>query len=385
MHEDFQDELNHRKQQGLFRQLQSVSSAAGRRIRIAGQEKIVFCSNNYLGLANHPSIIQAAKEGLDQWGVGAGASRLVSGNTDVHERVQARLAQLFRKEAALIFPSGYQANFSVLSTLAGEGDLIVMDKLVHASLIDGALASGAAVRSYRHNQFAKLQRLLEGGQFDNAIIVTDSLFSMDGDFADLKELVEIKKKYNALLLVDEAHAFGCVGRDGLGWAAESGVLDEIDIYTVTFSKALGAAGGVVICSQTVADYLINHARGFMYSTAIPAVICLAADVALDVISAEPERRQRLWENAAYLRQRFQELNLNLGETQSYIIPIILGSAEKAMAASRQLFDLNMLVPGIRPPTVPVDSSRLRISVMSEHSREDMDSLCQALKRTVTCE
>jgi len=376
--QNFQTELDELKRRGLFRQMRMVSSAAGRMVKIQGREKIVFCSNNYLGLANHQQIIQTVKTGLDRWGFGVGASRLLSGNTEIHERVQGRLAQLFRKEAALIFPSGYQANLSVLSTLTGQGDLIVMDKLVHASLIDGARASGAMVRTYPHKQTDKLQRLLAGGKFDKAIIVTDSLFSMDGDFADLKELVEIKKKYNALLLVDEAHAFGCVGPDGLGWAAETGVLDEVDIYIVTFSKALGGAGGAVVCSQTAADYLINRARGFIYSTAIPVVSCLAAEAALDVVAAETERRERLWENAKYLRRRFREMNLNLGATESYIIPIILGSAEKTMAVAQQLFNQGFLVPAIRTPTVPADSSRLRISVMSDHTKEDLKNLCGAL-------
>ena len=203
---------------------------------------------------------------------------------------------------------------------------------------------------------------------------------MDGDFADLKELIEIKQKYNALLLVDEAHAFGCVGPNGLGWAAETGVLDEVDIYIVTFSKALGGTGGAVVCSQTAADYLINRARGFIYSTAIPVVSCLAAEAALDVIAAETERRERVWENAQYLRRRLREMDLNLGATQSYIIPIILGTAEQAMAVSQQLFDQGLLVPAIRPPTVPATSSRLRISVMTDHTKEDLENLCGALKR-----
>jgi len=376
----FQGELDNLRRLGLFRQMRTVSAAGGRRVRIQGREKIVFGSNNYLGLARHARIIEAVKAGLDCWGFGAGGSRLVCGNTEVHEHLQKRLANLLRKEAALIFPSGYQANFSALSTLAGEGDLIVMDKLVHASLIDGACASGAMVRTYPHKQTGKLQRLLEIGNFDQAIIVTDSLFSMDGDFANLKELVEIKENYNALLLVDEAHAFGCVGPDGLGRAAETGVLEDVDIYIVTFSKALGGAGGAVVCSQTVADYLVNRARGFIYSTAIPAVSCLAAEAALDVVATESERQERLWENAQYLRHCFREMELNLGATESYIIPIILGSGEKAVAVSQQLFDQGFLVPAIRPPTVPPASSRLRISVMSEHTKEDLEKLCNALRR-----
>jgi len=373
-------ELDELRRLGLFRQMRTASAAAGRMVRIGGREKLVFCSNNYLGLATHRQIIQAVQAGLDRWGFGAGSSRLICGNTEIHERLQTRLAQLFHKESALIFPSGYQANTSVLSTLAEEGDLVVMDKLVHASLLDGARASGATVRTFPHKQTDKLQRLLAGGKFDKALIVTDSLFSMDGDFADLRELVAIKKNYDALLLVDEAHAFGCVGPEGLGWASESGVVEEVDMFIVTFSKALGGVGGAVVCSQVVADYLINRARGFIYSTSIPAVSCQAADAALDVVWSEPERRERLWENAEYLRGRFREMDLDLGGTESYIIPIILGSSEKAVAVSQQLFEQGLFVPAIRPPTVPPASSRLRVSVMNDHTDEDMDNLVHSLER-----
>jgi 8-amino-7-oxononanoate synthase len=375
-----QTELDELKRRGLYRAIQTVSSTAGRTVRIQDREKIVFCSNNYLGLANHPKIIESVQIGLATWGFGAGASQLISGHTEIHERLEDRLAALFHKEAALIFPSGYQANISVLGALAGKGDLIVMDKLVHASLIDGARGSGAAVRTYPHKQTDKLKRLLDEGKYDKAIIVSDSLFSMDGDFANLEELVEIKNKYGVLLLVDEAHAFGCVGPDGLGWAAESGVLDEVDITIITFSKALGGVGGGVVCSRTVADYLINRARGYIYSTAIPAVHCLAVETALDLEAAEPERRKQLWKNSEYLRKRLQENNFDVGLCRSYIIPILSGSAEKVVAISQQLFAQGLWVPGIRPPTVPPGASRLRISVTSEHTQEDLEQLIRGLQQ-----
>jgi len=375
-----QTELDELRRLGLYRTIQTASSAANRTVTIQGREKIVFGSNNYLGLASHPEILESIKLGLTTWGFGAGSSHLLSGHTEVHERLEDRLAALLHKEAALIFPSGYQANLSVLGALAGEGDLIVMDKLVHASLIDGARASGAAVRTYPHKQTDKLKRLLDEGKYDKAIIVTDSLFSMDGDFANLEELVEIKNKYGVLLLVDEAHAFGCAGPDGLGWAAETGVLDEVDIAIITFSKALGGAGGGVVCSRTVADYLINRARGFIYSTAIPAIHCLAVETALDLIAAEPERRKQLWENCEYLRKQLQENSFNVGLCRSYIVPILLGTPEKVMATSQQLFAQGLWVPGIRPPTVPPGASRLRISITSEHTQEDLEQLIRGLQQ-----
>ncbi|MBN1845332.1 MAG: aminotransferase class I/II-fold pyridoxal phosphate-dependent enzyme, partial [Sedimentisphaerales bacterium] len=248
----YERRINELKRRGLWRQLSTVESVAGRTAIIQGRETVVFGSNNYLGLANHPHIIEAIKQGLDAWGFGAGASRLLCGNTAAHERLQHRLAGLLHRPAALVFPSGYQTNIAVLSSLAGPGDLVILDKLSHASLIDGAGASGATVRTFGHRQPDRLRRLLDRGGFRNAIIVTDSLFSMDGDLADLAELVEIKRRYDALLLVDEAHAFGCLGPDGAGWAAALGLLDAIDVVVVTFSKALGGVGGAVACSRTVA-------------------------------------------------------------------------------------------------------------------------------------
>lgn len=358
--------------------MRTVGSAAGRTVQIEGARKLVFCSNNYLSLANHPDIIAAVKKGLDEWGFGPGASRLISGNTEVHEGLERRLARMFAKEACLIFPSGYATNLAVLSTLVGPGDLIAIDKLVHASLIDGAQASGADVRTWPHGQTEKLKRLLQRGQYKQAFVVTDSLFSMDGDRAPLPELVDIKRRYGAMLMVDEAHAFGCIGPEGKGCAAEAQVLHEVDIMVATFSKALGGAGGFVVCEQLIADYLINRARGFIYTTGIPAVNCLAAQAALDVIAAEPQRRERLLTNAAYLRGQLRQMKLDIGRSESYIVPVIIGPAAQAAAAAHQLWERGFMVPAIRPPTVAPASARLRISLMSEHRREDLDGLCEAL-------
>ena len=373
------EELEGLRGAGLWREMLVVESAVGARVMVNGHEKVVFCSNNYLGLANHEKVIEAVKKGVEEWGVGAGGSRLICGNTAIHERLEGRLAELLGKEASLIFPSGYAANGAILACLAGKGDLVVLDKLVHASLIDGARASGAKVRTWQHGQVGKLRRLLEKGGYKKVLVVSDSLFSMDGDFADLAELVEVKNEFGALLMVDEAHAFGCVGPDGAGVAAEQGVLGEVDVFVGTFSKALGSSGGFVVCSAAVRDYLVNKARGFIFTTALPVVNCLAAEAALEVAVEDEARRERLMRNGEYLRAKLAGMGLNIGDSMSYIVPVMVGDAERAVRVSEQLYEAGLWVPAIRPPTVGRGGSRLRISVMSEHGREDMDRLCEELK------
>lgn len=371
------------RQQGLYRQMVTLTAAAGVRLEIDGRARLNFCSNNYLGLANHPQVIAAVQRGAEQWGFGTGASRLISGNMAPHERLQQRLAKFLGKEAALIFPSGFMANYALLGALAEKGDLLVLDKLVHASIIDGARATEATVRTFAHRDVAKPARLLERGGYRRAFIVTDALFSMDGDKAPLAELVEIKKRFGATLVVDEAHAFGCVGPEGRGCAAEAAVLDEVDIYVATFSKALGGAGGFVAGDQALVDVLVNKARSFIYTTGIPAVHCLAAQAALAVIKAEPQRRQRLLKNGDTLRQCCREAGLNIGRSVSYIVPVIIGDAAQAVRVSEQLWEAGFMVPAIRPPTVAPNSSRLRISLMSEHTLEDIKALAKALRECVT--
>lgn len=371
-------QLEQLQKEGMYRQMTMMDSAPDRVAIVAGVRKLVFCSNNYLGLANHPRIIKAAKTALDKWGFGAGASRLICGHQAPHEQLQKRLAGLFDKQAALVMPSGYAVNTAVLNTLAQQGDLIAIDKLVHASIIDGATASPGQVRAWGHRQTDKLKRLLEKGDYKRVFIVTDSLFSMDGDIAYLEELAQLKRKYGAILIVDEAHAFGCIGPNGKGCAAQSGVLHDVDIIIGTLSKALGGAGGFVAGSQVLIDYLINKARPFIFTTAIPAVNCLAADAALDIIADEPTRRERLLANGQYFRTRCKAMSFDTGQSESFIVPIIIGGAQKAVIAASELLKHGFMVPAIRPPTVKRGTSRLRVSLMSEHSIEDIDSLCDAL-------
>ena len=379
----FSESLTKLRRQDLYRNMRVVASIPGRTVKVLGpagqpEEKLVFCSNNYLSLAGEPRIIESVQTGVKQWGFGSSGSRLICGNELPHEKLQTRLAKILGKDACLVFPSGYTANNAVLSTLPGESDLVAVDKLVHASIIDGVRAGLAQMRTYPHRNLDKLKRLLQRGGYQKAFIVTDTLFSMDGDKADLEELIELKARFEAVLMVDEAHAFGCLGSAGLGCAQESGLLDKVDIFMGTFSKALGGAGGFVAGSQVVIDYLVNSARGFIYTTGIPAVNCIAAEAALDIIVREPQRRERLKENGNYFRDQCRKMNLDIGASESYIVPIILGEAEKALRMADQLWQRGYMIPAIRPPTVAPTTSRLRISLMSEHTKEDIDGLCEAL-------
>jgi len=376
----YNERLRRLQEEGLYRQMRVLASGAGVRVTVDGQEKTVFCSNNYLGLAGHRQVTAAVKAGLDAWGFGSGASRLVCGTMEVHERLERHLAARWAKQRCLVFPTGFMANYALLSTLPEKGDLIILDKLAHASIIEGARASAATVRTFGHRQTEKLERLLDRGGFGRAYIVTDSLFSMDGDRARLAELAALKRRFDAVLIVDEAHAFGCIGPDGNGCAADQGVLDDVDILVATFSKALGGAGGFVAGSSEMIELLVNQARGFIYTTAIPPVHCLAAQAALEVLDAHPQRRERLLTNGDYFREQCDRLGLDTGLSESYIVPIILGSPQQATAASEQLWRHGLMIPAIRPPTVAPGASRLRISLTSDHTQKDINRLCQTLEK-----
>ncbi|PKL48441.1 MAG: 8-amino-7-oxononanoate synthase [Planctomycetes bacterium HGW-Planctomycetes-1] len=384
-------ELAELEQTDLFRAPVCIDSACDTVIRIANAEKTLFCSNNYLNLAGNPRIIAAAKEAMDKFGYGSAASRLISGTIKPHIELENALAEMFNKEAAIVFPSGYMTNLAVLQTIPQKGDLILLDKLDHASIIDAAKGSDAEFRTYHRTQFAfgetspvggfgRLEKFLSSEDFNRKFIVTESVFSMDGDFADLKKLVELKKKYNAYLIIDEAHAFGCMGKTGTGLAEELGLLNEIDIVIATLSKSAGCSGGFAAGAQCVIDYLVNKARPFIYTTA-PSVANSAAGLcAVEIIKNAQDKRKRLKENSDYLREKLKNLGLDTGASTSHIIPIIIGDNKKTLEISKKLFEKGFFVVAIRPPTVAPGTSRLRISVQSDHTKEQIDGLIDALRQ-----
>ncbi|MDP2933493.1 MAG: 8-amino-7-oxononanoate synthase, partial [bacterium] len=370
------------KQKDLLRVPVCIDSACDTVIRIGNAEKVLFCSNNYLNLASNPQIIAAAKEAMDKFGYGSAASRLISGTIAPHVELENKLAEMFGKQAALVFPSGYMTNLAVLQTIPQKGDLILLDKLDHASIIDAAKGSDARFRTYQRTQIDRIGKFLASKEYNRKFIVTESVFSMDGDFADLKKLVELKKKYNAYLIVDEAHAFGCMGESGAGLAQELGLLNEIDIVVATLSKSAGCSGGFVAADKCVIDYLINKARPFIYTTAPSIANSAAAICAVEIIKNAKDRRKRLKQNSDYLRDKLKSLGLNTGASTSHIIPVIIGDNKKTLEVSRQLFEKGFFVVAIRPPTVAPGTARLRISVQSGHTKEQIDSLCNCLSGIV---
>ena len=365
-----QDELARLASAGLLRTLRPLDSPAGPRVAREGRELWNFASNDYLGLASHPELAEAFIEGVREYGAGATASRLVSGTLPPHRQLEEALAAAKGTEAALAFSSGFAAATGSLPALVGKRDTVLLDKLCHASLIDGARLSGATLRVFPHNDVAKLDRMLRSIRGKDAqarvLMVTESVFSMDGDLCPLREIVETKDRHGALLFLDEAHAFGVLGPRGMGLAAELGVQDRVDFQMGTFSKAAGLSGGYLACTSAWRDLLVNRARSFIYSTAPPPAVAHASLTSLELIrSAEGEcLRQRLRVNVDALSPGHP----------SAIVPVILGGNEAALDAARRLEEHGFLVPAIRFPTVPRGTARLRVSLSAAHAPENVRAL-----------
>ena len=391
---NFDQELKQRlttlREQNLFRELRRVDSAQGARLTMDGRSLLNFSSNDYLGLANHPALKEAAVQAVETHGAGAGASRLICGSLAPFHVLEEALADYKRTAAALAFGSGYAAAIGTITALAGKDDIIILDKLVHACIVDGARLSNAKLRIFDHNDLNDLNDKLKwaaqvatgpGGKRDKRIfVITESVFSMDGDRAPLREIVALKEKYGAWLMVDEAHATGIIGRDGRGLAVELDVSGEIDIQMGTLGKALGASGGYICGSRVLIDFLVNRARSLIFSTA-PVPAAAAAATAGIALAQSPEGETR----RTALRQRVAEVAAAVkpaaapGEFVSAIIPVILGDEARTLAAATQLRGQNIFVPAIRFPTVARGSARLRITATAAHTAEDVAQLTGALK------
>jgi len=380
------DELNERRRRGLYRRRRRLESAQGVRVRIDGRELVNFSSNDYLGLAANARLARAAAAAARRYGCGAGASPLVSGHSRPLRRLEQDLADWERTDAALVFSSGYTANLAALSSLAGPEDAVFSDELNHASLIDGCRLSRAGVHIYRHRDVGHLYELLrrDGASARRRLIVTDTVFSMDGDLAPLAELIELAERHDALLLLDEAHATGILGPSGRGLTdlLPPGRLDPDRVIKVgTLSKALGTQGGFVCGSRQLVDYLVNCARPYIFSTALAPPLAAAARTAVSLVIAEPERRDRVLALAELLRVKLQGLGQAPSDSRCQIVPVIVGGAEAAVELSTRLQDHGLLVPAIRPPSVPDGTARLRISLTAGHSEEDVCRLADALRET----
>ena len=366
------------REQNLFRELRRVDSAQGPRLEIGGQTLLNFSSNDYLGLANHPDLKTAAVKALEKFGAGAGASRLICGSLAPFHELEECLAAFKKTEAALTFSTGYTAALGTICALLGKDDILILDKLVHASIVDAARLSGAKLRIFDHNDLNDLEDKLQWAAQSRAtkspsqiLVVTESVFSMDGDHAPLREIVALKEKHGAWLMVDEAHATGIIGQQGRGLAEELGVSNQIEVQMGTLGKALGASGGYICGSRVLIDFLINRARSFIFSTAPVPTAAVAASAAIQIAqSAEGEQRRK------NLFQRVNELN---PPSVSAIIPLILGDEKTTMDAALKLRAQNIFVPAIRYPTVARNAARLRITLTAAHSAADLQTLIAALK------
>ncbi len=381
----FDDELGELGRRALLRRLRTFDSPQQPEVVLAGKALINFASNDYLGLATEPALREAAKAAVDAFGVGSGASRLICGTLPPHARLEEAIAKFKGTESALAFSSGYATAVGTLGALAGESDVLILDKLCHASLIDGARLSNAAVRIFPHNHLGKLESHLEWARSNfpegRVIVVTEAVFSMDGDRAPLAEIVEMKSRHGALLLLDEAHAVGVLGRNGRGLADALRLEGEVDIQMGTLSKALGVAGGYIAGSRKLVELLVNRARSFIYITAPPPAVSAAAAAAIEWLQTDEgeRRREQLWSNLAVFGEQMPGIFNDGQRIQSPIIPIILGDTERALAAAAQLGERGFFVPAIRFPTVPRDAARLRVTITARHTVAQITALAAALR------
>ncbi len=365
----------------LLRQIRTIDPAAGPDVTLDGRRVLLFSSNNYLDLAAHPRVKEAAVNAIRRYGVGAGASRLVAGSLPPHRELEERLAAFKGVEAALVFPTGYQANLGLLPVLAEERKMIYADRLCHASLIDACRLCDAAMRIYRHRDHAQLASLLRKTA-SPAVVVTEGVFSMDGDLAPLPHLCRAVERTGSTLVVDDAHGTSVMGPRGRGTIEHFGLEGRPIVQMGTLSKALGGLGGFVAGGRDLIDYLINRARPFIYTTALPPALAAAATAALDVVEAEPERREKLWALRRRLHDGVRKAGFDSLNSESPIIPLLVGNAAAAVALSEALLERGIYAPAIRPPTVPDGTSRIRLSVTAGHTPEQIDRAVEALNGIV---
>lgn len=380
LHAELAAELAARDGEGLRRRRRLLESPQRAHVRVDGRDYLAFCSNDYLGLASDPRIVAAAKEGAELHGVGAGASHLILGHAAAHHELELALAAFTGLPRALLFSTGYMANIGVVSALAGRGDAVFSDRLNHASLNDAALLSRAAFRRFPHNDLAALERQLINTPARRRLVIVDAVFSMDGDIAPVPELLGICARHDACLLIDDAHGFGVLGKRGRGTAAHFGIRSDHLIYMATLGKAAGVAGAFVAGSEVLVESLVQQARSYIYTTATPPLLAHALLESLRIIGEEQWRRDRLHQLVSRLKQGLRDSPWRLLPSDTPIQPLLVGGNAEALALSARLAEQGLLVPAIRPPTVPQGTARLRISLSADHEAGDVDRLVDALRQ-----
>ena len=378
---DIDARLDELKELGLYRRLRMISGPQGPTVVLDGKPVLLLCSNNYLGLADHPRVREAAADAAMRWGVGAGASRLVSGSMTIHRRLEESLAEFKGSEACVLFGSGYLANTGVIAALAPDG-LVLSDELNHASIVDGCRLARAETVVYEHADVEHLEHGLRTAEGRPALIVTDTVFSMDGDVAPLEEICEVASAYGARVVVDEAHGLGAVGPGGRGLVAELGLEDEVDVVVGTLGKALGSYGAYACCSRSMAKWLVNSARTLIFSTALPPPAVAGALAALELLVEQPRRVEKLQSGAAALREELEAQGLDCGGSCTQVVPLVVGGAEEAMRACELALAGGVFAQAIRPPTVPLGTSRLRLAVMASHTKTELREAARVLADAV---
>ncbi len=374
-----QAQLNLRREEHLYRTRLNVASGCSSTLSVEGRSLINFCSNDYLGLASHPDIVKALKQAADLYGTGSGASHLVSGHSVVHQKLEEQLAEYTGRPRALLFSTGYMANIGAINALIGRRDLVLQDQLNHASLLDGGRLSQADFKRYKHVDMASLEQRLEQSSAERKLIVTDGVFSMDGNLAPLREISSLAKKHSAWLMVDDAHGVGVLGQQGGGLVEELNMsVDQVPVLVGTLGKSFGTFGAFVAGSEALIETLIQYSRSYIYTTALPPAIAAATIASLKIVREETWRRDKLGLLIARFRSGAEQIGLRLAESNTPIQPVLINDDEKVMHVGQKLRAAGFLVGAIRPPTVPVGTGRLRITFSADHSEEQVDQLVAAL-------
>lgn len=384
MNKDFQEfmdkELEELKEEGLYNTIRTLEGPQGAWVEMEGKEVLNFSSNNYLGLANHPETVQAAKKALVNYGIGPGAVRTIAGTMELHEELEKKLADFKKVQAALTFQSGYNSNLAVIPAIVGKGDVIYSDELNHASIIDACRLSGAEIKVYKHADMNSLEEILKEDREGKGLIVTDGVFSMDGDVAKLPEIVELAKKYNAITMVDDAHGEGVLGTHGRGIVDHFNLHNEVDIEIGTFSKAIGTVGGCAAGSAKMVEYLKQKARPFLFSSAVTPPDVAATIKSIEILEEDDSLVKKLWDNGDYFKENMKDNGFDVGNSQTPITPVMLGEAKVASEFSKRLFEESVFAQSIGFPTVPKGKARIRVMISATHSRDDLDFALDKFKK-----
>jgi glycine C-acetyltransferase len=377
-----EEELQKLKDAGLYNRIRTLSSAQGAWLVVDGKRALNFCSNNYLGLANHPRLVQAAREAEEKFGVGPGAVRTIAGTMDLHIKLEERMAAFKGVKAAITFQSGFNANLATIPALVGKDDAIFSDELNHASIIDGCRLSGAKIIRYNHCDPDDLRRVLQENRasYPKALVVTDGVFSMDGDIAPLDKIFTVSEKFDAILMVDDAHGEGVLGRGGRGIVDHFGLHGKVDVEVGTMSKAFGVVGGVVAGDPLVVEWLRQRGRPFLFSSAMTVPDTAACLASLDLLEESTELVDKLWENTRYFKTEMQSLGFDIGNSETPITPVMLGEAPLAQQFSRELYEKGVFAMSIGFPTVPRGKARIRVMISASHEKEDLDQGLEAFKK-----